>query len=122
MGPKTVLVVDDDSDIRDSLRGLLEFEGFSVLEAVNGQVAIDFLSAAIHLPNLILLDLMMPVKTGFEFRAEQLLNPRLAEIPVIVMSADGHGSSKKTQISDLTYIKKPFSIDQMVTAVVRIAT
>lgn len=114
---RTVLVVEDDLSIQEAIRDLLEVEGFSVVGAANGQIAIDFLHSTDHLPNLILLDLMMPVMNGFEFREEQMQESRLAYIPVVIMSADGRVWPEGSQITDLRYIKKPFAIDLMIAAV-----
>ncbi len=81
-----ILVVDDDPDVRDSTRFLLEAWGYSVATAENGEAALLLLKNGLH-PDLILLDLAMPVKDGFAFRREQLSEPELAPIPVVVFSA-----------------------------------
>src|SRR5439155_7067879 len=70
----TVLVVEDDFDLRDALVPILEYEGHRVVSAANGREALDWLHA-MPPPSLILLDLMMPVMNGEEFRAEQLRDP-----------------------------------------------
>ena len=64
------------------------------------------------LPNLILLDLMMPVKDGFAFRAEQERDPRLARIPVVVLSADAHVEEKKRKMGVKTALRKPIDFDR----------
>ena len=83
-----ILIVEDDFDIREALTQILEEEGYAVREAANGREALDV--AARELPSLILLDLMMPVMNGWQFRAEQIKDPRLAPVPVLVISADPH--------------------------------
>ncbi len=87
MGADTlILVVDDDPDVRDSTRFLLEAWGYSVATAENGATALHLLKSGVR-PKLILLDLAMPVKDGFAFRSEQLAETELASIPVVVVSA-----------------------------------
>ena len=92
-----ILVVEDDGDVREALVQLLEFEGYRVTSATNGRDAIDQLRAGAA-PNLILLDLMMPVMDGPQFRAAQLGDPGLAAIPVIVLSAHSAGREKAAQL------------------------
>jgi len=83
-----VLVVDDDMDIRECVCEALQEEGYDVVQAANGAEALNCLhAAASEAPSLIILDLMMPVMDGWEFRDQQLLDATLAEIPVIVMPA-----------------------------------
>lgn len=105
---KTVLLVDDDYDIRSVLCEVLEQEGFDVGIATNGREAIDYLEMNAA-PSLILLDLMMPVMNGFEFREIQVANPKWAKIPVIVMSADGgqQNPSKQERLRGAVFVKKP---------------
>lgn len=110
---KKVFVVEDDQDIREALTELLESEGYEVTTAENGQVGMDKLSAASQLPNLILLDLMMPVKDGFQFFAEKSADPTLSSVPVVIMSADGHILDKQKQLQAKAYIKKPVDIDHI---------
>jgi CheY-like chemotaxis protein len=81
-----VLLVEDDLEISESLAELLRLQGFEVDTAHNGQEALDKLASG-ELPNLILLDLMMPVMNGWEFREKQLSDAQLAAIPVVVVSA-----------------------------------
>lgn len=105
---KTVLLVDDDYDIRSVLCEVLEQEGFAVGIATNGREAITYLETN-PVPSLILLDLMMPVMNGFEFRELQIARPEWAKIPVIVMSADGgqQHPSKQDRLRGAVFVKKP---------------
>ncbi len=82
-----VLVIDDDDDVRDALVLLLESAGYAATGASNGDEALAMLRTGPE-PCLILLDLWMPVKTGWGFRMEQVREPRLARIPTVVLSAD----------------------------------
>src|SRR5258706_12954853 len=84
---RTLLVVEDDADIRDALDGLLSTEGFRIAGCSNGREALDWLRTSPK-PDLILLDLMMPVMDGWQFRVEQKQDPALATIPILALSAD----------------------------------
>ena len=111
---KKILLVEDDQDIRETLIELLEGEGYEVLFAENGQVGLDKLSESSSLPNLILLDLMMPVKDGFQFCAEKDANPKIAHLPVIIMSADGHIRENQQRVNATAYLKKPLDIYEII--------
>jgi CheY-like chemotaxis protein len=80
-----ILVVDDDADCREMLVDLLSNEGYMVVSAENGRQALDYLSGSTAA--MIILDLMMPVMSGWEFRALQKSDPRLESLPVVVMTA-----------------------------------
>ena len=83
----TVLVVDDDRDLRDALCGALEESDFAAVGVADGRAALQYLKSGAPKPSLILLDWMMPVLSGGEFREQQLQDPQIADIPVIVISA-----------------------------------
>jgi CheY-like chemotaxis protein len=109
---KKILIIEDDPDIRDSLRELLEMEGYSVACATNGQEGIDCLHhMASALPNIILLDLMMPVKDGIGFRQDQQKHPQWHSIPTVIMSADGNARSKLANLGITTFLKKPVDLE-----------
>jgi signal transduction histidine kinase len=106
-----ILLVEDDAAIRGALADLLRREGSLVTAVAHGREALAYLrrSAA---PDLILLDLMMPVMDGWEFRVEQKRDPLLAGIPVIAMSADP--SAKARAIAADAYVGKPIDFDELV--------
>lgn len=108
---RRILVVEDDLYIRESVRELLEDEGYTVICAENGARALAELEAMQRLPDLILLDLMMPVKDGFQFRTEQRTDARFAHIPVVVMSADPQLDSRRGLLEARAYLRKPVDID-----------
>lgn len=112
-GKKSILIVEDDRAIRVSFQKLLQGQGYEVNLAANGQEAIDFLQSAGHGTNLILLDLMMPVKDGFQFREEQLNDSTIAAIPVVVMSADGRVEEKQRITKAVAYLRKPVEIQNV---------
>ncbi|MCY1014963.1 response regulator [Pyxidicoccus sp. MSG2] len=113
---RRILVVEDDVYIRDSIRELLEDEGHTVVCAENGAQAFAELETMRHSPDLILLDLMMPVKDGFQFRTEQRADARFAHIPVVVMSADPHLESRRSVLDARAYLRKPVDIDLLLAA------
>ena len=109
-GKQLVMVIDDDDDIRETLAGLLEDEGYAVAAFASGQDALVALRAGTA-PRVILLDLMMPVMDGAEFRREQLADPRLADIPVILVTAAGLERLDRREYSEV--LRKPLKIDRV---------
>lgn len=104
---KSILVVEDDQDIRDTLGQMLELEGYEVTSAANGQEALAALER-IPSPCLILLDLMMPVMNGWEFLERRKEHTAFATIPVVVVSAAGDRAQSAVASG---YIKKPIDWD-----------
>lgn len=107
-----VLVVDDEPDIRELVRDILQFDGYSVATASNGREALEQLRRA-ELPRLILLDLMMPIMNGWEFRAEQIKDPRISSIPVVVLTGDGNAPEKARSLGTTSYVTKPVHLDHL---------
>jgi CheY-like chemotaxis protein len=110
---KKILVVEDDRDIRKNMKLLLESEGYEVLLAENGRLALDYLEGASLLPDAIILDLTMPVMDGFEFREAQLNDARLASIPVGIMTADGRVDEKRLRVRAAEGLRKPAALDDI---------
>jgi CheY-like chemotaxis protein len=113
----TILVVDDQSAIREMFAALLEDEGHTVACAANGREALDYLRQAEELPGLILLDLAMPVMTGWDFLREQRQDATLASIPVILMTAGGHFRQDEVDTYAAQYIHKPTDLDTLLQAI-----
>jgi CheY-like chemotaxis protein len=113
-----VLIVEDDLDIRDALSQILEEEGYSVDTAANGQEALDRLRSGPP-PRIILLDLMMPVMNGWQFRAAQQQDPDLAGIPVVVISADNNVRDKAIAIGVQECFRKPIEIAGLLATIAR---
>jgi CheY-like chemotaxis protein len=111
-----ILIVEDDDDIREALTQILELEGYAVREAANGRQALD-ISRAEPTPSLILLDLMMPVMDGWQFRAEQMKDPVLSKVPVVVISADLSIQEKAASFGAASVLPKPISLDRLLRAV-----
>ncbi|HMI85566.1 MAG TPA: response regulator [Polyangiaceae bacterium] len=114
--PGYILIVEDDDDIREALTQILELEGYVVREAANGREALE-ISAREPVPSLILLDLMMPVMDGWQFRSEQLKDPTLSKIPVVVISADASVHEKVASFGAASVLPKPISLDRLLRAV-----
>ena len=106
----TVLIVEDDFDTREMLGRFLELEGYAVESASNGRQALDRLEEGAQ-ACVILLDLMMPVMDGWQFRREQVQKQELAAIPVIVVSAAGR--DRLQQIHADAYLSKPVDLDEL---------
>ncbi len=106
-----VLVVDDDPDILEALSEILEAEGFSILRARNGQEALEQLDSG--RPELVLLDLMMPVMDGWEFAKRMRQLPASRQVPVIVLSADRNVGSKAREIGAVGHLAKPFELNDL---------
>jgi len=114
----SVLIVDDDAAIRDVLSEVLCDEGYAVDTAANGYEALAYLQAAPK-PGLILLDLMMPVMNGWEFRAAQQLDPELAAIPVITISANAELVRGAPRLEVAQHLRKPVDLDHLLRTVKR---
>ena len=110
---KRVLVVDDDRDIRELLVEFLASEGYDVASAPDGRRALA--EARAHRPDVILLDLMMPIMSGWEFREAQLGDPELADIPVVVVTAF------EESLDGTELLRKPFLVEDVLDAVQRLA-
>jgi len=107
----SVLIVEDDRDTREMLARFLELEGFEVREAANGQLALETLHEN-GSTCVILLDLMMPVMNGWQFRLAQVKDPDIAEIPVVVVTAAGSRDQIPAIDAD-AWISKPVDFDRL---------
>ena len=107
-----VLVIDDENDIREDVVEILREEGYEAVSAANGADALAALRAGPK-PALILLDLMMPVMNGLEFRADQLREPAFADIPVVLMSGTNNVPEKAQDMKVTAYLVKPFRLGDL---------
>jgi CheY-like chemotaxis protein len=117
---KLILIVEDDLDVSRLLAEILEAEGYRTATAANGCEALNHLRKNSHYPDLILLDMMMPVMDGWKFREEQQKLPALASIPVLTVTADGDARGKAASIQAAGYLSKPLQIDSLLDEVERI--
>jgi DNA-binding response OmpR family regulator len=113
----SILVVDDQPAIRVMFAALLEDEGYAVITAANGLEALNYLRDATELPGLILLDIAMPVMTGWDFLRERRSDPSLAAIPVILMTARGHFEQAGVDVYAADYIHKPTDLEMLLAAI-----
>ena len=113
----SVLIVDDDPDGRDALERLLRYAGYVVASCANGDEALGHLRGGATLPDVILLDVMMPVMDGTAFRAAQKKDSLLAGIPVVVVSAQG--DLRATLEAD-AYLDKPLEFTSLVETIDRV--
>ncbi len=103
---ETILLIEDDADIRELLAELLQFRGYQVAAVANGREALDRLEADV-LPCLIILDLMLPVISGWEFRRRQLSDPRWSTIPTVLLSSANNLSEQLQRLQAVAFIPKP---------------
>ena len=115
MAQKTVLLVEDDPDIRDIVQDVLEAEGYDVVPASHGRQALEFLSGAqeSERPDLVILDMMMPLVDGRHVLEAIRNNQTLSSVPVVVMSAVAH----EKPAGAAAFLRKPFSLDTLFDAV-----
>jgi CheY-like chemotaxis protein len=116
-----VLVIEDDREIRNSLNDMLEMEDYKVNVVENGFEALKFLNSTKINPKVILLDIMMPVMDGYEFRKNQLLDVNLAAIPTIVLSADRNCEQNLKNLEVKHFLKKPIDLDLLLKIIAQYA-
>ena len=110
MAQKTVLLAEDDLEIRDILQDLLEAEGYDVVPASHGRQALEFLQGARgeKLPDLVVLDLMMPLVDGHQVLDTMKSDPQLASIPVVVLSA----VARERPVGAAAFLRKPIPLQK----------
>lgn len=115
--PKRVLVIEDEANIVESLSFLLRHAGFEVSVANDGPVAIEM--AAENVPDVVLLDLMLPTMTGYEVLARLREAEATSEVPVIVLTAKGQDEVRDASMARGAnrFITKPYGNDEIVAAV-----
>jgi two-component system chemotaxis response regulator CheY len=118
--PFTILLVEDDFDIREALADALADQGYLVDLASDGEQALRLLRGGAR-PGLILLDLMMPRMNGTEFRAAQRADPALADLPVVLLSADSRMEEKAAALNVQAAVRKPINLPELYAAIERIS-
>lgn len=113
-----ILVVEDDALSREAMIDVLEAEGYRVESVVNGQEALDYLHGG-RRPCVILLDLAMPVMDGATFRQQQLQEPELAGIPVVVMTGVDESAQQAFAVAATHYFLKPYSARDLLDTIAR---
>jgi CheY-like chemotaxis protein len=112
-----ILIVEDDRDIAETMGLMLEDRGYRTATAGNGREALELLSRGPR-PSLILLDLTMPVMDGPQFRRVQLETSGLADIPVVIVTADA-AADRGTGLQSPSWLVKPIGLDALLEVVVR---
>ena len=118
MTGKLILVVDDDPDLRVALGEILTDAGYEVGSAADGRQALEILRSGPK-PDLILLDLMMPVMNGWQFLAQRGKDPQLARIPVVAISAVGAFVQQVEPIEAAAFLRKPVALGDLLETVAR---
>jgi CheY-like chemotaxis protein len=113
---RTVLVVDDEVVIAEAVAAVLQDEGYAVLTAANGK---DGLARAAEIkPDLVLVDMMMPVMDGEEMSRRLRENPDTRDIPIVVMSAV-HRSLRELPFDHAAFLPKPFDLDTLLETIAK---
>ncbi len=114
MNTQTILIADDESNILISLEFLMKREGYTVLLARDGQEALEAIVR--DRPDLVLLDVMMPIKTGFDVCHEVRANEALKDIRIVMLTAKGRDTdvAKGLALGANAYMTKPFSTKELV--------
>lgn len=113
---KNIFIIDDSVDMRSLLKLILESRGYEANCSANGEEALNILSSLKRLPDLILLDLRMPVMDGFDFLECQRLDPRIKNIPVVVMTGEEDPAFRRISIESAV-LTKPLSMSQVLETV-----
>jgi CheY-like chemotaxis protein len=117
---RSILIIEDEEDIREILKEFFEGEGYHVFTAIHGKDAFRVLDLSLSekaKPNMILVDLMMPVMSGEEFIEKKKLHPVFADIPTVIMSAD-HRTKAKAQALNIKWaICKPLELTSLISIV-----
>jgi two-component system, chemotaxis family, chemotaxis protein CheY len=109
----TVMIVEDDGDIREALATVLADEGMPALTAANGQDALVCLRTSPEAPMLIVLDLMMPVMDGWQFAAALRAQPSWARIPIVLLSAGDDLETHAKNLGACSYVRKPVDLEKL---------
>ncbi len=109
---KKILLIEDDTHVREIIKDILESENHEVVAAENGRAALDALEAMEMVPNLILADLMMPIMDGLKFREAQLKNPKFAPINFVLMTAATSFKVSKEH-GTFVFVSKPIKMEDL---------
>jgi CheY-like chemotaxis protein len=110
---KKILLVEDDPSIRGALEQILKEANYDVHTASNGYDALEKLKTTEQIPHLIVLDLVMPIMNGIEFRMAQLKDAQLAPIPVILLTANNNLINCKEKLKAYKFLNKPIEMSDL---------
>ena len=116
---RTILIVEDDPSARATLADVLADEGYRCVAAADGREAIAWLTGGVEPPCAILLDLMMPGMNGWELHEWLRAQPRLASVPVVVLSAVRDGAQEAARMGVAAFIQKPIGLEELLATVER---
>ena len=108
----TILLVEDDQDLRESLAELLSLRGYATVAVTNGREALEWLRVNAS-PCLILLDLMLPVMSGWEFRRQQLADAKFSGIPVVIISGIHDAAIHSQRLNAIAFLPKPINLQSL---------
>ena len=111
-----ILIVEDDDDIAETIGLILQTRGYRCAIARNGAEALGRLQTD-PLPRVVLLDMMMPGMSGSQFLEVQLQDPRIAGIPVVVMTGDPRAEARAAALGVAKFLRKPLGIPELIAAV-----
>ena len=114
--PGRVLLVDDDTAVRETLAEGLRLAGFDVAEAASGSEGLQILRKDPHI-GMVLLDLLMPEMDGWRFRHEQRTDPRLASIPTVITTGAPLADVVDRELKAADYLMKPIGLEHLVSVV-----
>lgn len=114
---KTILIADDEASLRANLCEMLSFEGYNVIEAENGAVALSMIQS--DLPDLVICDVAMPEMNGYEVLVDMQQDPVTAAIPLLLLTAQVERASieRGLALGAVDYILKPFTFDDVLSKV-----
>jgi len=112
----TVLIIEDDEAISEAIASLLEDCGYTAIRAADGRGGLEALRNGAK-PSLILLDMAMPGMNGWRFREEQMKDARLAEIPVVVFTADSGAEERARELGTAGWLRKPVDPGRLLSTV-----
>ena len=116
--PHKIMVIDDDRDVSGAIMEALRDADYEPIAATNGREALDKLRSLDEMPCVLLLDLMMPEMDGWSFRNEQLDDPHLRSIPVVVMTAHGGPNDPPVrEVDDADMLRKPVGLQALLAKV-----
>ena len=113
------MIVDDDLDVREAIAEVLADGSYETIESEHGGEALDALRSHADKPCVILLDIMMPVMDGWQFRSAQRIDPELGSIPVVVLSAHADVKEAAATMGAAGFLRKPVDLDALLAAVAR---
>jgi CheY-like chemotaxis protein len=117
-----IMIVEDHTDLRETFRDVLAASGIQSVEASSGREALTLLREQPRKPCLILLDIFMPDVDGWEFRLAQLGDPRLADIPVVLLTAHVGAEGAAREMNASGFLKKPVTLDTLLSSIERHCT